>query len=119
MPNTGKRLVILGVLVAMHGRQDRTTPDHGIGNAAARTQSPRGILMLSFCAYQISFRIQPIFQVIVLEVFDKKECLTYHFSDYALSLPTPATEVKSSRTALATAFRLVYFRDRTRSTLKF
>ena len=30
VPNTGTRLVILGVLVAIHGRQDRPTPDHGL-----------------------------------------------------------------------------------------
>ena len=30
MPNTGTCLVILGVLVATHERQDHTRPDHGI-----------------------------------------------------------------------------------------
>ena len=30
VPKTGKRIIILGVLMAMHGRQDSTTPDHGI-----------------------------------------------------------------------------------------
>ena len=29
VPNTGKSFVILGVSVAMHGRQDSTTLDHG------------------------------------------------------------------------------------------
>ena len=29
VPNTGMRLVILGVIVAMHGRQDHTTLNHG------------------------------------------------------------------------------------------
>ena len=93
----------------MHGRQDRTTPDHGIGNAAARTLSPRGVLVLGFCAYQILLRRQPVFKVIVLEEFDMKECLTYHFSDYALRLPTPATGVKPGRPALATALNLSLF----------
>ena len=30
VPNTGKRLIILGVSVAMHGKQGSTTPDLGI-----------------------------------------------------------------------------------------
>ena len=30
VPNTGKRIIILGVSVAMRGRQGSTTPDHGI-----------------------------------------------------------------------------------------
>ena len=30
VPKTGTRLVTMDVLVAMHGRQDRTTPDYGI-----------------------------------------------------------------------------------------
>ena len=42
VPNTGTRLVVLGVLVAMHGRQDRTTPDHGI----SRWRCARGWIAL-------------------------------------------------------------------------
>ena len=30
VPKTDKRAIILGVLIAMHWRQDSTTPDHGI-----------------------------------------------------------------------------------------
>ena len=30
VPNTGKRVIILGVWLVMHGRQDSTTPGHGI-----------------------------------------------------------------------------------------
>ena len=30
VPNTGKRVIILDVLMAMHWRQDSTTPDHGM-----------------------------------------------------------------------------------------
>ena len=30
VPNTGKRVIILDVLMAMHWRQDSITPDHGI-----------------------------------------------------------------------------------------
>ena len=40
VPNTGKGIIILGVSVAMHGRQDSTTPDHGI----EATKSNRSIV---------------------------------------------------------------------------
>ena len=30
VPDTGKRVIMLGVSMTMHGRQGSTTPDHGI-----------------------------------------------------------------------------------------
>ena len=45
VPNPGKRIIILGVSVAMHQRHDSTTPDHGIRRLGKGTDGQESMVV--------------------------------------------------------------------------